>query len=848
MLEVLELYDYDEDNVVEIAVASGDGLIEFYDPHALTVEDSVRLPGYAYTPQSMDFANADSDSDTELIIQTLNNTYIFSRESGSYQLEYSFYERGGKVKCADVDGDTQPELVFTNGKLMRIQADTLALVWQFFDNIYGTFGNLLLEDVDNDGLKEIILADNYTNMGVYDADVQQAKWERDVGRGIDAMIMADTDGDGIRELVYGEDQWGSIISLNPLNGEPNWSLQNPDHGVAAINVADIDNDGAPELLWADGSSSSGATHKYVYSLPERTQEWVSLHLEGPFTQIEIADVDDDSELEIVTLTKGSENSGSGIITVFNALTREREWQSSTDLMTFMDNSEGCFAMEIIDVDGDNQTEIIIAAGKIYSGAMWVINGATHELESSYVWPYIYNYGTFVDIDVADINNDGTLDYIATSHDYVYAFNSADYSTIWTSERFESYSYASAEAANIDNDPNIEIICAHNKITVYDLINNEVWETGELGIYLFDLFDMDGDNIPDIVAGTYGGKVAIINGISHQVTYLPIHLPDRVTGIKVGNFTGDDEPEIVLMCKGVAYFCKLDGTLIRSEQHGYEGEGRTPIEIFDYDNDGVPNIFIGTWIKAAEFDPRSYACMDFRASATADSATCNAADGSASVVAQNGFQPYSYSWSTGDTTAEVTMLVSGEYSIRVTDRIGCMVTETVTVPTNDPFVIENVQTFADNINTTSCEGMALIFPLDGVPPYKYIHEGDTLSMEGDTITDLCYGSYNLIVMDSNGCSEEIQFEIENNLGLGEPLIHPYRIFPVPASDAVYVEFINTDHKKAVAEIRNLQGGKIREYNLVNQVTRLDIANLAPGIYTLHIEVDEEKSDSKVIKFE
>ncbi len=555
MLDVLELYDYDEDNVVEIAVASGDGLIEFYDPHTLTVEDSVRLPEYAYTPQSMDFANADSDSDTELIIQTLNDTYIYSRESGTYQLEYSFYERAGKVMCADVDGDTQPELVFTNGNLMRIQADTLALVWQFFDNSYGTFGNLLLEDVDNDGLKEIILADNYTHMGVYDADVQQPKWERNVGSGIDEMIMADTDGNGIREIVYGQDQWGSIISLNPINGEPYWSVENPDNGVGGLNVADTDNDGAPELIWADGGASSGALHMFVYSLPEKTEEWVSKHLVGPFSQLAVTDVDDDSEPEIVTLTAESENSGSGIITVFDALTREREWQSSPDLMSEMDNWEGNFAMEITDVDGDNETEIIIAGGKIYSGAMWVFNGATHQLESSHDWPMGSDYGTFFDIDIADIDNDGTLEYIATSDYYVYAFNTSDYSTIWTSARFEGYAYTKAEAANIDNDPDTEIICAHNRITVYDGVSNEAWETEELGIYLFDLFDMDGDNIPDIVAGTTGGKVAIINGISHLVTYLPIQLPDRVTGIKVGNFTGNDEAEITLMSEGVAYFSK-----------------------------------------------------------------------------------------------------------------------------------------------------------------------------------------------------------------------------------------------------------------------------------------------------
>ncbi len=842
-VEVLELYDYDGDNEKEIVVASADGLIEFYDPKLLIVEESFQLDEYAYSPQSMDFANADSD--IEIIIQTLTDTYIYSRASGSYQLKYSFYEGAGKVMCADVDGDTQPELVYTSGKVMRIQADTLALVWQFFDNNYGTFGNLLLEDVDNDGIKEIILADNYGNMGVYDADIQQVKWERGVGSGVDAMIMADTDGDGIRELVYGEDQWGSIISLNPMDGEPNWSLENPDHGVGAINVADTDNDGLPELMWADGNSSSGATHIFIYSLPERTEEWVSLYLEEPFTQIAIVDVDDDSALEIVTLTKGSENSGSGIITVFNASTHEREWQSSPDLMTVMDNWEGNFAMEIIDVDGDNQTEIIIAGGKWYSGAIWIINGATHELESSYVWPYSSEYRTFFDIDVADINNDGTLDYLLTSNDYVYAVNSSDYSTIWTSERFESYSYAKAEAVNIDLDSNMEIICAHGKITVYDLISNEVWETDNLGIIMFDLFDMDGDNIPDIFGGTAGGKVAVINGISHTITYLPIQLPDGIWGIKVGNISGGEEPEVVLMSEGVTYFCKLDGTMVHSEQHGF-AESRAPIEICDYDNDGVPSIFIGTRIKAAEFDPISYACWDFQASATVSAATCNAADGSASVIAQNGFEPYSYSWSSGDTTAEVTMLPSGEYSVTVTDRIGCVATETVLIPMNDPFVIETVQTIPDNNITTLCEGMAQIFPVNGLPPYQYVILGDTLDMDGVIIPDLCFGNYNVMVLDSIGCSEVIQFEIAYILVHSETLMHQYRIYPNPAIDEVSIAFFKTGHRRAIAEISNLQGRKIKQYTLVGQVTSLDIADLAPGFYILHIEADDEKSDVRIIK--
>lgn len=47
-----------------------------------------------------------------------------------------------------------------------------------------------------------------------------------------------------------------------------------------------------------------------------------------------------------------------------------------------------------------------------------------------------------------------------------------------------------------------------------------------------------------------------------------------------------------------------------------------------------------------------------------------ADGSATVIANSGFAPYAYEWSTGDTTATVDGLAFGEYTVTVTDNFGC----------------------------------------------------------------------------------------------------------------------------------------------------------------------------------
>ena len=60
-------------------------------------------------------------------------------------------------------------------------------------------------------------------------------------------------------------------------------------------------------------------------------------------------------------------------------------------------------------------------------------------------------------------------------------------------------------------------------------------------------------------------------------------------------------------------------------------------------------------------------------------TCsNWMDGSVSVNPNLGIPPYTYQWSTGDTTAQVDQVGMGTYSITVTDSIGCVITDSVSV--------------------------------------------------------------------------------------------------------------------------------------------------------------------------
>ncbi len=85
----------------------------------------------------------------------------------------------------------------------------------------------------------------------------------------------------------------------------------------------------------------------------------------------------------------------------------------------------------------------------------------------------------------------------------------------------------------------------------------------------------------------------------------------------------------------------------------------------------------------------------------DESCPGASDGSIDITVSDGIPPYTYMWSNGATTEDITGLSPGMYSLTVTDAIGCEVSKTIpisTIPdTEDPVV--------------SCTGPVFVYPAD-----------------------------------------------------------------------------------------------------------------------------------------
>lgn len=141
----------------------------------------------------------------------------------------------------------------------------------------------------------------------------------------------------------------------------------------------------------------------------------------------------------------------------------------------------------------------------------------------------------------------------------------------------------------------------------------------------------------------------------------------------------------------------------------------------------------------------------------DALCFGAQNGTASVSPSGGTPPYTYLWfPCGCTTNALTGLPAGSYFATVTDSLGCAIIQNVTV--NQPALL-TMQ--LSSITNATCHGgangQAGVSVFGGVAPYTYQWNTNP-NQATQTATGLSAGSYQVNVVDNNGCTTTITITI------------------------------------------------------------------------------------------
>lgn len=142
-----------------------------------------------------------------------------------------------------------------------------------------------------------------------------------------------------------------------------------------------------------------------------------------------------------------------------------------------------------------------------------------------------------------------------------------------------------------------------------------------------------------------------------------------------------------------------------------------------------------------------------ASVTTSHVQCNKGnDGTAIAEADGGTAPFTYSWNTTpeQTTAEITELEAGSYTVTITDSAGCKDTATATITEPSPIVIDTTVTQP----TCSVNGEIIASVTGGTSPYAYLWDTSPAQTTA-TAEDLSAGTYTLKVTDDHDCRDSIE---------------------------------------------------------------------------------------------
>ena len=128
-------------------------------------------------------------------------------------------------------------------------------------------------------------------------------------------------------------------------------------------------------------------------------------------------------------------------------------------------------------------------------------------------------------------------------------------------------------------------------------------------------------------------------------------------------------------------------------------------------------------------------------------------GSIDLTINGGIAPYSIRWSTGDTIEDLNGLPAGDYSVIVTDSLGCSDTTAIEITQPEPILI-TLETITDVLVRGESTGSIEVSVGGGTPGYTYEWTNEAGDVVGEE-EDLYYmpaGDYTLTVTDGNACRD------------------------------------------------------------------------------------------------
>ncbi|SIQ99423.1 T9SS type A sorting domain-containing protein [Pontibacter lucknowensis] len=367
------------------------------------------------------------------------------------------------------------------------------------------------------------------------------------------VLAADLDGDGNSEIIasgkHGESSFITIQQYDEMTKTyvMKWISRAYASEITSLQLHDFNGDGVSEIYlgFAEGK---------VVVYHSRTLEEISsfdvvrkksssrIYLPNAVTDIEFSRIDNDNPPFMVVLAKDSTY-------IYN-----RSFQL-VNRLPYM--ARHC---KVGDIDNNMRPDIVYSDGRVVE-----LSDKEHSL--------VYTFETVnknVDIGLSDLNGDGVPDIIYSSAYSIHAFDYRNKKPLWTTDW-----------------------SAHSRYSSYI---SGLW-----------VYDYDQDGVKDVLVGQssfdgiygYNGKTGTKDFDFYEFSN------DGITNAAVSDLDGDSNPELVWTtganCSCDDFFFVYDLTTKKKEwKSKYFSTGYKAFDVGDVDNDGKPDVALGTYGGYSKF--------------------------------------------------------------------------------------------------------------------------------------------------------------------------------------------------------------------------------------------------------
>lgn len=283
--------------------------------------------------------------------------------------------------------------------------------------------------------------------------------------------------------------------------------------------------------------------------------------------------------------------------------------------------------------------------------------------------------------------------------------------------------------------------------------------------------------------------------------------------------------------GISYEWKVNGIFFESTQsinYTFADTGQFQITLVATDSSGTDSAIANFLVPSLP-----------TTAPTVSGETCeNFQDGSISLMTSGGIPPYSFQWSTGDSTGDISGLAPGEYSVIITDSIGCESVDTMVVE-NEGAVVADF-TYGNDTNWHVIDFLDL--STNAVSWFWSFGDNETDTVQNPSHYYQFPGAHYevwLIVESLFGCKDTAKLFVCpcGNLNIADDILHPLTVLPNPTTSQISLDLTSWLGREVDIQLIDLTGRVVQNTHLQAQTQiDLDISELATGIYSVLVEID------------